>query len=339
MEGVMSKRWNWLVKGTVICCMVCALFGCNQKEPKKEEQKSKEKVVELEKKDLKEDVTMMAVGDVKVPYKEVLFYIYQIKNNYEEGFSASLWDYKLDGKETVEEYAKDKIISELTQLKIIGSEAKKEKHELSEEEMVEIQNKAEAYFESISKDDLKKYGFTNEFIENIFLEHAIAAKMFDVVAGTVDTSMDEEEVRQTTIQYIKINTGEKGEKERGKDKKKAEKLLRDAKKAKDFIVFAENQSFGETKSVTFGKDMLPKEFGETAFKLKKGEISNLIEGENAFYIMYCTNHKDEKKTAEKKEEIMKERQDKAFREAYKKWSKEYRIVISTTLWDKVKFVF
>lgn len=334
----MKKRWNYIIKGTVICCIIGTLFGCNQKETKQDETKTEENVVEMEKKDLKEDTTMMAVGDVKIPYKEVQFYIYQLKNNYEKGFSSALWEYKLNGDETVESYAKDKIISELTQLKIIGCEAEKENHKLSEEEMVETQNQAEAYFKSIPQKDVEEYGFTNEFIEKIFLEHALAAKMFDVVAGTVDTAIDEDEVRQTTVQYIKITTDSKEGKERKKDKRNAEKLLKEAKKAKDFVVFAEGQSDGETYCITFGKNNQPEEIGETGFSLKKGEFSKVIEGKNAFYILYCINDYDEKKTSEQKEAVMKERQDKVFRETYKKWSKQYRIVVSTTLWNEVKFV-
>lgn len=332
----MKKKWSYFLKGTIIFCIIGMLSSCDKPKEQVEDKKIEETKKE-ENKDLKEDTTMMAVGNIKIPYHEVLFYIYQLKSNYEDGLTDAIWEYPIGEDETMEHYAKERIISQLTQLKIINSQAEKEKHQLSEEEKVEVENKADAYFNNISEEDKKKYGFTNEFIQSIFLEHAVAAKMFDIVAGTVDTTIEEEEVRQATIQYIKVNKDTEDKTQQKKDKNKAEKLLKEAKKAKDFEEFAETQTVGKAYSITFGKEKMLEDIGEAAFALKTGELSNVIESENGYYIVYCVTENDKEKTAEKKEIILKERQDTAFRESYKEWSSQYKIIVSTPLWEELTF--
>ena len=51
---------------------------------------------------------------------------------------------------------------------------------------------------------------------------------------------------------------------------------------------------------------------EAAFALKTGEISNIIEASDGYYIIYCVDDYNEDATLEKKEEVIDERQSEKF---------------------------
>ena len=46
---------------------------------------------------------------------------------------------------------------------------------------------------------------------------------------------------------------------------------------------------------------------------------------------------EEAKTTEEKEEVIKQRETKAFKEAYANWKENYKIVVSSTLLDQISF--
>ena len=93
----------------------------------------------------------------------------------------------------------------------------------------------------------------------------------------------------------------------------------------------------ETTEMTFSKTTGEKEFVEQAFSLGKGELSEVIETENGYYILYCKEPYDEAKTVEYKENVLLEREKEAFQKAYKGWKDQYKTVVSETLMDQISF--
>lgn len=301
--------------------------------------------ISVEEKKINLDSTVMAVGNEKISFREVMFYVYYLQKQYEDGFGKVLWNYQIDDEKTMEDYVKEQIVSEITEIKVISAEAEKAGYTLSAEEGNEAKTKAADFLKSVSEEKQKEYGFTQEMIENIYKEHALVQKTYDIVCGQVNTSISDEEAKQITVQVLAVLT--QGEDRNGKTinmddnakktaQKRAQKFLKEGKKSEKFSSYAESNSDLKQVEYTFGKDNTPEDFGETAFTLSTGEYSDVVEGTNGYYIIYCVSDFDKEKTTARKEEMIEAEQVKLFQDTYTKWSSDYETVVSKTLMNQIQ---
>ncbi len=291
---------------------------------------------------------LMVVGNKSVSYEEAFAYIYMLKQQYEVSMGENIWDFEVEKGVTFEEYAKEHIVDELTQLKMIGQEGEKLGIVLDEDEIQEAKNMAVDFMTTVSKEDRETYSLTEELMASIYEDHILAEKVYEVITNEIDTNISDDEAKQMTIQYLVVMTdgvdknGNKVEmtkEEKKQAKKKAKSLYKEAKalEKNSFYAFADANSDAKEVEVTFGKNNMPEDFGKASMELKTGKMSKLIEGEKGYYIIYCVSDYDEDATLAKKEEIIAKKQDELFRQKYAEWSQGYKLIISTALWDEIEF--
>lgn len=332
------KKWMGLALSALL-----AVSGCSQISNNQADEPKPTSIYET--KDMKLETNIMAVGDEEVTLQEMLFYIYQIKSAYDGNLTTDVWSFSLSEDQTIESYAKEEILEEIAQIKVICQQAKKEGCELTEEEINEAKVKADEYVDALPEEAVE-YHLTKSLVEKIYQEHALAKKMYDVVAGTVDTDIPDEEAKQVSVAYILVQTS--GVDKNGNEinltkdqivsaRKRAAALRKQAKKQTDFVAFAQENSDDETVEMTFSHSNGPKEFLDVAFSMKENEISDIIETEKGFYILCCLAPYDEKKTLEYKEKVILERETEAFSKAYQTWKADYKTIVSSTLLDEISF--
>jgi len=316
--------------------IVALLAGCN---------KATNKVGKASDTNSESDTILMAVGEEAVSIEEAKAYVYFLKHQYEGSIGNVIWDYQLEG-ETLSDYAKVQIQNLLSQIKILKQEAVKQKIELTEDELEEARTDAIDYLNQLSEKEKKESGITEDLLTTIYSENILANKVFEISTNDVDTNISDDEVKQITIQYLMVmtkgtdkngNTVAMTPEEKKKAKSKAKSLAKEAKDTTNFLTFAESNTDAKEVELTFSKADAPAELAEEAFKLSSGKMTGLIEGESGYYIIYCVNDDDEDATAKRKEELIMERQKASFEEKFAKWSSEYEIVISNTLWAEIKF--
>lgn len=295
---------------------------------------------------LTSDSVVMTIGDIPVTYEEVLFYIFQLKGQYEPSLGEEVWEYEyLEGK-TFGDYAKEEIIRHLTELNVINQQARSQGIDLSEDEIEEIKELVADYMENVDQESAEKYGITSELVEKVYGDNLLANKMFDITTGEVDTSIPDEEARQVTIDYLVVLT--KGttkdgikvdfsEKEKKEALARAKELRKEAKSAENFYLFAEANSDVQTVRVTYGEDNKPDGFGEKGFEMETGKLSGVITGKDGYYIIYSESDFNEEATMQKKEDMISERQSQVFEKAYTEWSKNYEVVVGSKLWEQIQF--
>lgn len=323
------------------CCSIAvltlalALSGCSSSKATVEEVMEDIKTTkngELEDAVLEFDDVILQVGESKVTYREVLFYMYQAKSSYENKLNKEIWDVVLKGGNSFEEYAKEEILRELTEVKVICEQAAKGEVTLSDAETAKAENEAAAFLQERTEEEKEHFGFKENCLNQIFMENALAHKMYENTVGQADITLDEEEYRQVTVQYIKVKA-EADNKE--KAQARAEKLLVKAKKQENFAEFAKKKTDADEITATFGKEDMPADIGETSMKLKTGEFSEVIEGTDGYYIVYCVTDQEEQLTADKMAEAKAERESEAFESAYTEWSKDYAVEVSVNLWKAI----
>lgn len=291
------------------------------------------------------------IGDTRVYYNEAMVYLKSAQESYEADYGNGIWDADILGNGTsFGKMIKDEVVNQITELKIIRAEAAKLEITLSEEEIAEANSYAKEHYEGLTSEDKAKYLITEELLQQIYYDNLLANKVFEKVTINVDTNVSDEQAKQITIQNILIyNTdfdaqGKKialTEEEKEAAYQKALNLAAQAKETEDFHALAEANTEAEEIEYTFGKGQIPKEFSEVfaqaAFNVKTGEVSDIIETDYGWHIIYCVTGFNEDATIQVKEKIIEDRRNQMFSELYSEWSEDYEVVINKEVWESVAF--
>lgn len=303
---------------------------------------SAEPTVGVDENDYKELV--VTVGDQKVYYSEAMIYFQYIKAKYESYFGSEIWAYDFTGK-TFEEMAKEEIMNMITQTKIISGKAAEYNVVLTEEEENGIRVSATDFLEDVTEEDKLLYGLNQEVVENFYRDNKLYERVYDAATMNVNTDVSNEDAKQITIQYVYVPTVTVDDKEEVTPFSEAEKekalikvneLLESAKETTDFSHFAQINSSSSDIEKTFGKTDKGISYSEEAFNLKTGELSDIIETDEGYYILYCVSDYNEDATLEKKESIIASRQNLSFQSLFEEWATKEKIEIKEKIWSTMR---
>ena len=291
-------------------------------------------------------VILMTVGKSVVIREEALFYIYGLKSKYGDSLGSDIWNMDIGDGQRLGEYALEETKRQLIETKIICQAAGEQGIMLLDEEEEEARQKAEAYMAELSEQGRRDYNITGELVEKVYKENMLASKMYDITTAEVTAEISDEDARCADIQYIQVMTHgitkegvsiELTPEEENAAKKRAEELLKTAKKTEDFRSFARINTDAATVELTVCRGEGPAEIEDAALSLHTGEFSSVIEGKEGYYIIYCVDDSNEDEIMKKKEELIIKAQDEKFMEEYTKWSGEYQVVVSASEWENLKF--
>lgn len=289
---------------------------------------------------------VVKIGEEDVYYSEAMIFFQVIKSQYESYFGEGIWSYDMGGQ-TFEEAAKEEILNMITQTKIIKNQANNYSVALTDEEEATIVKNGAEFLDNVTPSDQDKYGFTKELIEQFYRENLVYQKVYDAATMNVDTDVSDEEAKQITVEHLLIKTlvdDESGnqvamsETDKKAALEKAENLLQKAKDSDDFKSLAEENTEDSGVEYTFGAGEMVSEFESAAFALKTGELSDIVETQYGYHIIYCVNDFNEDATLDKKESIIAERQDMLFRNLYEEWSKNYIVDLEDKVWVQLRLV-
>lgn len=184
------RRKKWLAMAMVAALSIGAT-GCSRQGTVDDAQMYGEGVdSSFETEDMQLETCIMAVGEEEVSFNELLFYVYQLKENYDGAMTSKLWQYNYEDDRTIEDYTKERLVEDVAQLKIICQQAKEDGYALTEEEANEASVAAGKFVEALPA-SAGDYNLQRELVEKVYKEHALAKKMYDVVGGTIDTEVTE----------------------------------------------------------------------------------------------------------------------------------------------------
>lgn len=344
MTGTVENRrkgsWQRTLAALFVCVLLaCALTACGSKDKKGVGQELGTG------EDAKEDVIVW-VGDKEVTRDEIMFYVLCVREQYEGYFGKEIWSVDFGNGRTFEDMCKEDILNEIVQLKVITSMAEKNGVEVTEDEADEIADTVREQLEEINETDAAKYHITTELLERIYHDNYLSSKMFDVVTGEVDTNVPDTEARRAHFQVLTIltkgtdrnrNEIDMTPEEKSEARTRVDELWTQASESEDFAAFAAVHSDLEETDLVIGRGVQETAFDRAAFRLKTGELSKVVEGRNAFYIIYCVNEFDEDATAQTKEDIISDRQEEAFKALYGGWVKDFKVTVDEAEWAGITF--
>jgi len=269
-----------------------------------------------------------------------------------DSLGEDLWsvDYMADGV-TLLDSVKDELMEKLQSMLILEAHAKDYKVSLTDAEKKNIKNAAQEFMDNNSEKLIQKTGASQKVIERYLELYTIYYKMYVEIGKGSDATVSDADIKQKKISYVNFSfytgkTKADGTKEKLTNKEiaalstKAKEVREKAVADFEGTMKAENI---EIKAETYGNDVddiagMDEQLVRAAERLsQEGNISEVVEGTDGYYIVRLDKLNDEEASAAKKEEILSKRRETYYQAELKKLIEKHEFVINTKAWATIQF--
>ena len=226
--------------------------------------------------------------------------------------------------------------------------AKEKEVTLDEAEEAKVVQAAQEYYSSLNDTEIEAMGATEEIVENLYREYAMADKVYRLIIQDINPEISDDEARKITVQQIFFATASTDMD--GNLKPYSESSIRKAyEKAcevramavdgeHDFTELASKYSDDSEITYSFGKGEAESAYEEAAFNLATDEVSQVIQCERGYYIIKCTNTLDREETDANKLKIVEERKREVFGQEYDSFVNTLVRQLNDKLWDEITLI-
>ncbi len=276
---------------------------------------------------------------------EVMVYLANSENQYSEVFGDRIWQVPVGDKTLADSY-KDNILARIAQIKTMNILAPQYEVVLDEEEEAKINAAAREYFESLTQAEQEYLNVDMDVIAKLYREFAIANKLYETITKDVNPEISDDEARTITVRTILVktySTDENGRRIPFTDEEKKSALARIASirqklnEGVAFEVLASDYNEDTQNEYSFGRGVMPPEFEEAAFNLGAGEVSDIVETEYGYHLIYCVTTFNPEETDANKVKIVEKRKQEAFDEVYNNFLTTLTSNLNKPLWDSIHY--
>ena len=288
---------------------------------------------------------LFRIEDKSCMKSEFLVYLMNSQNMYVQGLGEDIFGVKV-GDQTMEESIKADCLSTISQVKAMNLLAADTGIELSDAEKEQANEAAKEYFESLNADEIAGMGnITQEELALMYQEYATANKIYDYIIRDINPEISDDEARTITVEQIVLNTwtlDSMGEKvpmntaEKNSLRSTASQILQQLHDGTDFDVLIEQYNEAEEGTVSFGKGEVDPIIEDAAFNLDNGEISGIVETEDAYVILKCISTFNREETEANKIRIVEQRKREVFGKQYNDYALGLSRIFNNELWKKIK---
>lgn len=256
--------------------------------------------------------------------------------------------------------AKKQVMDSLKQREILCMEAEKLGYSLTDEEKKAAADSMKSAMENMTDAQKKIDGLDEKTLKTVFEKNALAEKYRQVIISesgidseALKATVNKEDYHQYTMQYYMVSnkegTGEDMKDVSSEQKKKnydnMVALKEKAKTAEDFTKLVED---GDTTGITtyqleelVAKDMddsdfLTKKLRKKLIKMENEEISDVLEGEDGYYLVKMVNRDDTKAYDEQCKTVVEEEENKQFNARYQELKATYVTEVQSYWKGRVK---
>ncbi len=305
----------------------------------------------------------------KVNMKETVYDIYQTEMQYnmyssfyQQMYGKSYWEMEDvdDAGRDGAAAAKKQVMDAVKQREILCMEAEKLGYSLTDQEKNTVAENVKSAREGLSDTQKKLDGLDEKSLTTAFEKNALAQKYRQVIISesgidreALKASVNRDEYRQYTMQYYKVSnkegTGDDEKDVSGEQKQKNLENMQALKEksgtAEDFTKLIEE---GDTTGIStyqqeelLAKDMesstfLTKEQREKLIKMENNEISDVIEGEDGYYLIKMVNNNDSAAYDKQCETVVSDEETKQFDARYDQLKAGYTTEIQSYWKSRVK---
>lgn len=305
----------------------------------------------------------------KVYMKETVYDIYQVETQYnmysqlyQQMYGKTYWEMEDvdDAGRDGASAAKKQVMDAVKQREILCMEAKKLGYSLTDEEKNTIAQNVKQARENLSAKQKKLDGLDEKSLTTAFEKNALSDKYRQVIISesgidreALKASVSKEDYHQYTMQYYKVSnkegTGEDAkdvsEEQKQKNLENMKALQEKSKTAEDFTKLVEKED--ETGIGTYQQEeLLQKDMEDSTFltkalrskliKMQNDEISDVIEGEDGYYLVKMVNNDDPAAYDEQCKTVVSDEETKQFNARYNQIKTGYTAEIKSYWKGRVK---
>lgn len=207
---------------------------------------------------------LFRIGEVSCRLPEALVYLMNQKGTYESVYGIDMWEHAM-GEETMEEYLKSQVLSELAQVKSMVLLAGEEEILLSEAEISQSEEAASEYFATLSQEEAAILKVDQEALAGMYQDYGLAFKTYRQITEDVSIEISDDEARIIQLQQMFVpEEGLAGE------------LKRRLEEGEDFGSLAANYSQLSQTTVSVARGDKGGMYEEVAFDLNNDEVSDVF---------------------------------------------------------------
>ncbi|MCI5828075.1 MAG: peptidylprolyl isomerase [Lachnospiraceae bacterium] len=221
-----------------------------------------------------------------------------------------------------EQYVKKISMDEITRVYSMVALANAQGVTLTDEQKELAQWAGEDCFQSLTDEEVAYLNISQENVQDIYEKYALADKLYQSLVQDVNEEVSDDEARVMEVRQIYTTNEEQ-----------ARKALADLEAETEFSTVAANYNEADEISLTLQRGMLPEEAETVVFSMEDGEISDLIETDQGYYIFCCDNKFDEEQTQIHKQDIVEQRKQEAFHSVYDPFVETIHSKLNESVWD------
>ena len=300
--------------------------------------------------------------------KEAVYSIYQVENQYnqyssiyQQLYGKTYWEMEdVDSKgRNGASAAKKQVMDSLKQREVLYMEAQKRGYSLTAEEEKTAENNVTDTMKNFTDKQKKLEGLDEKTLKSEFKKNALAEKFRQILIKesgvdeeALKATVNKQDYRQYTLQYYKVSNQEtSGEetKEVSAEQKQTnltnmQALQEKAKTAEDFTkLLDDNDKTGiqyqtenlikkDLKDCTF----LNKKLRKQIMKMDNGQISDIIEGDDGYYLIKMVNNDDSEAYDNQCQSVVNEEETKQFNARYAEFAPNYVTEVQSYWKGRVK---
>lgn len=263
-------------------------------------------------------------------------------------FGGSVWDSDFTGSGvTVAEDVKSSVMDSMFELYTLQAHMADYSVELSEDEKAAITEAATAFLEANSDEALEELGADQSIVEEYLTLLTIQSKMERAIKAEVDTNVSDEEANTgaysytvvsktsytdadgNTVEYTEEGLEELAETVGAFATEAKAGTLEDAAEVYEYTV--------NTGTFTADDEYLDEAVLAALQGLDEGAVSDVIDTENAYYVVRLDAKTDEAATESTRQSIIAEREEALYEEVLTGWQDAHTWEVDESVWETVTF--
>lgn len=276
---------------------------------------------------------------------EIMVYLVNCENQYSSVFGDRIWSVPV-GDGTLEDSYKENILARIAQIKTMNLLAAQQGVSLDDEEEAKCSAAAREYYDSLSEAEKDYLQVDMEVIAKLYREFAIANKLYETITRDINPEISDDEARTITVRTILIKTysidpnGIRHDYTEEEKKAALAKIAQIKQMINDgtaFEVLAADYNEDTKTEYSFGRGVMPPEFEEAAFNLGAGEVSDIVETDYGYHLIYCVTTFNPDETDANKLKIVEKRKQEAFDEVYDNFVRTLTSNLNKPLFDSIHY--
>lgn len=263
-------------------------------------------------------------------------------------FGGSVWDSDFSGNGvTMEDEVKNGVMDSLFAMYTLEAHMGDYGVTLSEEEYAKIGDTAVAFVNANSKEALEQLGADVATIEEYLRLVTIQAKMREAIIADADTNVSDEEANTSAYSYVTVSKVTYTDADGNSVEYTEDELVGLSDTVEAFAAVAQDENLEaaadghgytvSTGTFTANDEMLDAAVLAVLQGLEEGEVSDVIDTENAYYVVRLDAKTDEAATEMNRASIISERQNALYEEVLTAWQETHTWEVEEDVWKAVTF--